>query len=314
MHAAFTGLGAVVPDHVVTNAELARAVAGVDEEWIVRRTGIRERRYVAADERLTDLAARAGMVALLDAGIEAGALDLVVVATATADEVLPNAAPGVAHAIGAYGAGAFDVGAACAGFVTACAQVAAWIESGRGTRALVVGAEILSRYLDREDPKTLALFGDGAGAVVVESSPRRGLGASVLVSDGTRADALVIDRTTGLLRMDGQATFRAALAALVDVTTEVCRRDGISLEAVELFVFHQANGRILSAVADQLGIPRDRVVDGIGLVGNTSAASVPLALADARAAGLLRPGTLVLLAGVGAGFTCSALLCRWGAV
>lgn len=309
-HATFAGLGATLPPRVVTNADIAEH-ADVDDAWIVRRTGIRERRYAADGDRLVDLATAAAREAIADAAIAAATIDLVIVATATADDILPNAAPGVAHAIGAFGAGAYDLGAACAGFVTACAQAASWIESGRGHRALVVGAEILSRHLDRLDAKTAPLFGDGAGAVIIERSERRGLGASVLASDGTRSDALVIDGQTGVLRMDGQATFRAAVAALTEVATEVCRRDGVALDEVDLFVFHQANARILTSVADQLEIPRERVVDAIGGMGNTSAASVPLALVAARDAGRLHAGQRVLLAGVGAGFTCSALLTEW---
>jgi 3-oxoacyl-[acyl-carrier-protein] synthase-3 len=310
MPAAFAGLGVALPGRIVANAELGQH-ADVDDAWIVRRTGIRERRYAAPDDTLVALAARAASAALVDAGAPADEIDLVIVATATADDLLPNAAPGVAHAIGAIGAGAYDLGAACAGFVTACAQAAGWVESGRGRRVVVVGAEILSRHLDRTDAKTAPLFGDGAGAVVIERASRAGIGASVLRSDATRADALVIDGRTGILRMDGQATFRAAVAALADVTAAACLQEGVPLGEVDLFVFHQANARILRSVADQLQVDPERVVDAIAAVGNTSAASVPLALAAARETGRLTPGTRVLLAGVGAGFTCSALLCRW---
>lgn len=308
MPAAMTGLGAALPETVVTNADVARRGADVDDEWIVRRTGIHERRYAGAGDRLVDLAARAAADALVDAGVDAAELDVVIVATATADAILPNAAPGVAHAIGATSAGAFDIGAACAGFVTGCIQAAAWVESGRGARALVVGAEILSRHLDPTDARTAPLFGDGAGAAVIERSDDAGIGASVLSSDGSRGDALVIDRTSGLLRMDGTATFRAAVEALVAATHEVCRRARLAVDDVELFVYHQANARILASVAGELGIARDRVVEAIAQFGNTSAASVPLALDVARAQGRLRGRRRVLMAGVGAGFTCSAVL------
>jgi 3-oxoacyl-[acyl-carrier-protein] synthase-3 len=309
-YAAMTGLGVALPPRVVTNADIAEH-AEVDDAWIVRRTGIRERRYAAEGDRLVDLASAAAVQALRDAEVDAASIDLVIVATATADDVLPNAAPGVAHAIGATGAGAFDLGAACAGFVTACAQAAGWIESGRGRRVLVIGAEILSRRLDRCDSKTAPLFGDGAGAVVIERSDHPGIGPSLLRSDGARADALVIDGVGGILRMDGQATFRAAVAALCEVSTDVCRDAGISLQDIGLFVFHQANARILTSVADQLGVGRERVIEAIATVGNTSAASVPLALSAARDAGRLLAGRRMLLAGVGAGFTYSALLCSW---
>jgi 3-oxoacyl-[acyl-carrier-protein] synthase-3 len=308
--ASVAGMGVALPPLVVPNAEVA-ARLGVDAAWIERRTGIRERRHAAPGSTLVDLAVAAGREALADAGLAAAELDLVLVATATSDQILPNAAPLVAHQLGAHRAGAVDVGAACAGFVAAMALGASWVESMRGARVLVIGAEILSRHLDLDDPVTAPLFGDGAGAVVLRPTAGAGVGASVLGCDATRADSLTIDHASGRLRMDGPSTFRAATEALAAVCRETAEKAGWAIDAVDLFVFHQANSRILAAVGSELGLGADRVIDVIAATGNTSAASVPLALSAARTQGRLRPGDRLMLAAVGAGFTWAGLALEW---
>jgi 3-oxoacyl-[acyl-carrier-protein] synthase-3 len=305
--AGVAGIGRALPAAVVHNDVIAERL-GVDAEWIERRTGIRSRRH-ARGERLSDLAAAAGRAALADAEVDAGDLDLVLVATSTADDLLPNAAPLVAHALGTHAAAA-DVGAACTGFLSALALAAAWIESGRATHALVVGAEVLSRFTDFDDRRTAGLFGDGAGAVVL-SAGRGALGPVVLRSAGEHAELIVAPREPALVRMQGHETFLVAVPSLCEATVDACRAAGVPLEDVDLFVYHQANRRILDAVAERLGVDRDRVVDAIGEVGNTSAASIPLALCAAADEGRLAPGSRVLVGAMGSGFTYGAALLDW---
>ena len=304
------GCGTALPGDVVSSAEIA-ARLGLEEDWVVARTGIRARRIARHDERLSDLAAAAGEIALHRAGIDADDLDLVLVATVSADELTPNAAPLVAHSLGASRAGAIDVGAACTGFLSALALGTAWIESGRGERVLVVGADMLSRFTNRDDRRTAVLFGDGAGAVVLAAGEGGGLGPVVLHQDGGHAEVIVAPRDPGLIEMDGQETFRHAVNRLVEVTSEAVEAAAIRLEQVDLFVYHQANARITRAVGARLGLDPARVVDCIGEMGNTSAASVPLALAHAEARGRLRPGMTVLLAAFGAGLTWGGAVLEW---
>jgi 3-oxoacyl-[acyl-carrier-protein] synthase-3 len=304
-------VGTALPPTVVPNAEVAQRL-GVTERWITARTGIEERRRAAPDASLTALAAEAGAAALAAAGVPAHELDLVLVATMTPDEVIPNAAPQVAAALGAPAAATFDVGAACSGFVLALEAARAWIESGRAEHALVIGAEIMSRVIDRDDRSTAALFGDGAGAVLLTAR----LGASdphgiVAGADGD-PDRLVVTEHGGSMRMQGPDTFRLAVDRLSAATVEAVARAGLALGDVDLFVFHQANGRILSAVGERLQLPEERVVNAISELGNTSAATIPLALAAARDDGRLRPGSRVLLGAFGAGMTWAATLLRWG--
>jgi 3-oxoacyl-[acyl-carrier-protein] synthase-3 len=304
------GCGTALPETAVSSAEIGDRL-GVPEEWIIARTGIHSRRIIAPDERLSDLAAAAGARALARASLEPTELDLLLVATVSADELTPNAAPLVAAALGAGRAGAVDVGAACTGFLSALALGAACIESGRAQRVLVVGADALSRFTDPQDRRTAMLFGDGAGAVVLGAGQGGGLGPVLLRQDGAKAGVIVAPRSTGTIDMDGLATFRHAVNRLVEVTGEATEAAGLSLEDVDLFVFHQANGRITRAVGARLGLDSSRVVDCIAQQGNTSAATLPLALAHAEAAGRLRPGMTVLLAAFGAGLTWGGGVLEW---
>jgi 3-oxoacyl-[acyl-carrier-protein] synthase-3 len=309
---AVTAVGVSVPEHVVENAEIA-ARLGVTDDWIVRRTGIRSRHIAEPAERLATHATFAARNALESAGVSPREVDLVLVATTTADEVMPNAAPLVAHSLGASNAGAIDVGSACTGFVSALAIGAAQIESGRARNVVVIGADFMSRITDPEDRSTAAVFADGAGAVVLARSKGHGrIGPVVLGSDGGGADNIFVERSEGRIRMQGHETFREAVARLTLATLQATRAAAVKLEDIDLFVYHQANGRILSAVAERLQLPADRVVDCIGGYGNTSAATLPLALAYSQSAGRLREGDRVLLGAFGAGFTWGATVVEWG--
>jgi 3-oxoacyl-[acyl-carrier-protein] synthase-3 len=311
MRSAIHGIGAALPERVVDNAEVA-ARAGVSEDWIVNRTGVRERRHVVDGERLDALATDAGRRALDDAGLEPDRVDLVLVATMAADELSPNAAPLVAHRLGATGAGALDVGAACTGFLGALGLAAAQVESGRAERALVIGADVLSRLTDSADRGTAALFADGAGAAVVAASDNgAGVGPMLLRADGGGAAAIRVTHEERLIRMQGHDTFREAVRRLSESTLQAIEQAGVSLDEVDLFVYHQANARILAAVGERLGLDRSRVIDCIDRYGNTSSATIPLALAEARDRGLLAPGATVLLAAFGAGFTWGAGVIEW---
>jgi 3-oxoacyl-[acyl-carrier-protein] synthase-3 len=310
--AAVVSVGISLPERAVSSAEIASRL-GVGEDWIERRTGIRERRFAEPGERLATHAAAAGAAALADAGVDPVSLDLVLVATTTADEVMPNAAPLVAHALGAVNSGAFDVGAACTGFLTALAVGCAQIECGRARTVLVIGADFMSRITDPSDRGTAAVFADGAGAVVLCGCDEGRIGPIVLGSDGAGADHIFVGREEALIRMQGHETFREAVARLTAATVEASAAARVGLDDIDLFVYHQANGRILSAVGERLGLPADRVVDCIGEYGNTSAATLPLALAFADSSGKLKAGDLVLLGAFGAGFTWGATVVRWGA-
>jgi 3-oxoacyl-[acyl-carrier-protein] synthase-3 len=309
--AAAVAVGISLPDEAISSAEIG-ARLGVGPDWIERRTGIRSRRIAGAGESLTAHAVRAGADALLRAGVEAVDVDLVLVATTTADDVLPNAAPLVAHQLGCRGAGAFDVGAACTGFLSALAVGCGLIESGRARCALVIGADFMSRITDPADRGTSAVFADGAGAVVLEASSAGQIGPIVLGSDGDGADHIAVRRERPLIAMAGHETFREAVARLSEATVQASDAAGVPLDEIDVFVYHQANGRILSAVGERLGLAAERVVDCIGEYGNTSAATLPLALEFAVSSGRLRPGGLALLGAFGAGFTWGATVLRWG--
>jgi 3-oxoacyl-[acyl-carrier-protein] synthase III len=312
--AAIASVAMAVPETVVTNATVAEN-AGVTEQWIVHRTGVRERRHVASGERLQHLAAEAGRAALADAGVAAGHVDLVLVATVGADELLPNAAPLVALDLGADSAAAMDVGAACTGYLSALSIAAAQVESGRCEHVLVIGADVLSRWTDPTDRGTAALFADGAGATLV-SPAGEGTGAIghiALHADGRGAEAIFARQDERIIRMQGHDTFKAAVQRLSESTLEAVEHAGLELDDIGLFVYHQANARILAAVGERLGIERDRVIDCIDRYGNTSSATLPIALADARGRGMLEPGMNVLLAAFGAGFTWGAGVIQWGA-
>jgi 3-oxoacyl-[acyl-carrier-protein] synthase III len=305
------GLGSALPPKRVGNEAIA-AHLGLEAGWIERRTGIRERRRAAPGEGVSDLAYRAGWAALQSAGLDARDLDMVLVATLAADDITPGAAPIVAEALGAVNAAAFDVGAACAGSLAALALAAGWIESGRAQHVLVIGAEVMARFVDPNDRRTAPLFGDGAGAIVVSAGAGAAIGPFVFGSDGSRSQTIRATRATGLLEMDGHETFLRAVEKLSCCTREVLLRAGLELADVDLFVYHQANARILSAVADRVGVPHERVFDCIAELGNTSAASLPLALEDAVRTGQLKPGARVVLGAVGAGLVWGATVLRWG--
>jgi 3-oxoacyl-[acyl-carrier-protein] synthase-3 len=305
------GLGVAVPEGVVTNAPIA-ARLGIDEDWIVQRTGISERRVAAPELRLSDLAAGAGERALAAAGLAAAELDLVLVATTSNDDLMPAAAPRVAAALGAHGAGAFDVNAACTGFVSGLSVACAMIESGRAREVLLVGADLMTRITDPDDRGTAAVFADGAGAVVLRGSTDSRIGPILLGADGDKADLIFTPRATGLTVMQGHDTFRVAVERMSEATTGALAAAGLALDKVDLFVYHQANARILRSVGERLGLDPERVVDSIHHHGNTSAASIPLALEDARLDGRLRPGSTVLLAAFGAGLTWGATVVEWG--
>jgi 3-oxoacyl-[acyl-carrier-protein] synthase-3 len=309
--AAISAVGTSLPSTVVVNAPIAERI-GVSEEWILKRTGIHSRRVLGRDERLTDLAAHAARDALERAALNASELDMVLVATTTSDDLLPNAAPLVAHALGAVRAGAFDVGAACTGFLSGLAIGAAQIESGRAHNVLLVGADAMSRITNPDCRQTAALFGDAAGAALLTESDGVGrIGPVILGADGAGAKLIVVNREEARIRIQGQDTFRHAVARMSQATLEALESDELSRQDIDLFVYHQANARILRAVGEQLGLPEDRVVDCIGGFANTSAATLPLALAHARDAGRLQPGDRVLLGAFGAGFTWGAAVVEW---
>ncbi|HET6865451.1 MAG TPA: beta-ketoacyl-ACP synthase III [Solirubrobacteraceae bacterium] len=310
--ASIASVGISLPDAIVPNEQIAPRI-GVTDEWIVRRTGIRARHMAAPDERLATHAANAATAALKRAGVAAGDVDLVLVATTTPDEVMPNAAPQVAHDLGAVRAGAFDIGAACTGFLSALAVGAAQIESGRVQTAVVIGADLMSRITDPEDRATAAVFADGAGAVVLRVTAEESrIGPIVLGADGAGADHIIVPRESGTIQMRGHETFREAVARLSLSTVQAVRAADVRIEDIDLFVYHQANGRILSAVGERLGLPPDRVVDCISEYGNTSAATLPLALAYVESEGRLQAGNRVLLGAFGAGFTWGATVVEWG--
>ncbi len=309
--AGIVGLGAALPERTVTNAEIA-ARLGVSAEWIERRTGIGERRYAASSQRVSELASAAARRALHDAGLQAGAIEMLLVATVAADEITPATAPIVAHELGIVDVAAIDVGAACSGAIAALAHAAAWIEAGRARHVLVIGAEVLSRFIDHRDRRTAPLFGDGAGAMVVSLDADGRIGPFVLGSDGGAAQAIRVTRERLVLEMEGHDTFIMAVERMTASTRQVLELAGMQLADVDLFVYHQANGRILSAVAERLGVEPERVFDCIASFGNTSAASVPLALGEAVRTGALRAGDTVVLGAVGAGLVWGATVITWG--
>jgi 3-oxoacyl-[acyl-carrier-protein] synthase-3 len=311
MTAGIFGIGSALPDHVITNADLEKRL-DTNDEWIVRRTGIRERRHLQGDETLADLATRACLLALDDAGRSGAEVDHVIVSTFTADRVTPGLAPEVARLIGAERAAAVDLNAACAGFLYGLDQAAALVESGRASVVLVCGAEALSRVTDHDDRSTAVLFGDGAGAVVVAGGELElGVGGFVLGADGAQADLLYAERDERVLRMQGAEVYRHAVRRMVAASHKALERAGKTIDDVDLYVAHQANVRIIYAAADELGVPRDKVVVNVDQVANTSSASIPLALAYAEREGRLKPGAIVALAAFGAGFVWGAGIVSW---
>jgi len=309
--ATILGLGHYLPSEVVPNGPIAERI-GVDDEWIVKRTGIHARRRVAPSERTSDLAVFAGRRALQDAGVDPADLDYVIVATMTADEITPNCAPLVANALGAHRAATYDVGAACTGFLAGLSQSSALVEVNRAERILLIGAESLTRLADLDDKKTAMLWGDGAGAVVIGPSENgAGIGRVDLLADGGLGDTIVATHENGKIRMDGISTFKIAVKNLAESTVYTIAAAGLELEDIDLFVYHQANARIIKAVGERLDLDPAKVADYIGQLGNTSAASVPLTLSLSREDGRLRPGMKVLLGAIGAGFTWGTGVMEW---
>jgi len=321
-HAVIAGTGSFLPPRIVSNDELAAELATRDiatsDAWIVERTGIRQRHLAERGVRTSSLALEAARRALRDAGVDAAELDLIVLATSTPDFVFPSTACLVQAELGARGAAAFDVQAVCSGFVYALTTADSFIRAGRSRCALVIGAEVFSSILDWNDRATCVLFGDGAGAVVLKAAAEPGILAAELRADGSQAKILcaagnvAYGAVTGdpFLRMDGQAVFKQAVTVLDRSARDVCRQAGIEPRDVDWLIPHQANLRILNFLARKLDVPAEKVVVTVDSHANTSAASVPLALDAARRDGRVRPGQLVLLQGVGGGFTWGSVLVR----
>jgi 3-oxoacyl-[acyl-carrier-protein] synthase-3 len=314
-----TGLGAHVPERRLTNADLEKLV-DTSDEWIMERTGIRERRIAAESEALSDLAMPACETALAQAGVAAKDVDLLIVATVTPDMSFPSTGAILADRLGAADAAAYDLSAGCTGFMYALAQAYGMLAGGLSQRALVVGGDVLSRILDWTDRSTLVLFGDGAGAVLLERSEESGFLAFELGADGGGGEHLWLPGSGSRLfaeepdkyvKMNGREVFKFATRVLVQSGEAVLERAGSTIDAVDVYVPHQANVRIIDHATKKLGIPSDRVVINVDRYGNTSSGSIPLALADAQAEGRLQPGKLVLMTGMGAGLTWGSALMRW---
>jgi 3-oxoacyl-[acyl-carrier-protein] synthase III len=321
-----TGLGCYVPERVMTNDELARIV-DTSDEWIVERTGIHERRVAAPEEAMSDLALPAARRALEQAGLAPDEVDLIIVATVTADMAFPSTGALVADALGADDAAAYDLSAGCTGFMYALAQAYGMMGAGLSDRALVVGGDVLSKIVNWSDRSTCVLFGDGAGAVVLERASGRGFIGFELGADGgggvhlnmpaggsrLPASAETIAQELHFAHMNGPEVFKFATRVLVSSAEKLLERCGVSIRDVDVYVPHQANVRIIEHAAKKLGISEDRVVVNVDKYGNTSSGSIPLALADAEADGRLRDGALVLMTGMGAGLTWGSALMEWTA-
>lgn len=316
------GVGACLPKRIVTNDELAKTL-DTSDEWIRERTGIRQR-HIAADNELTsDLGTGAAKQALIRAGIDPIDIDLVICATATPDRTFPATAVRIQNALGVTKGAAFDIQAVCSGFVYAMTIADNFLKTGQFTRAIVVGAETFSRILDWQDRSTCVLFGDGAGAVVLEAQPQhsgmadRGILATRIRSDGRYEDLLYVDggpgstKTVGHLRMNGREVFRHAVQKISGVIEETLVQTGLAADEIDLFVPHQANQRILDGIAKKLGVAPEKIVMTLDKHGNTSAASIPLALNQAFEDHRLKEGNLVLMEAMGGGFTWGAVLARW---
>jgi 3-oxoacyl-[acyl-carrier-protein] synthase-3 len=313
-----TGLGVHVPERVVTNDELSAFVDTTDA-WIQERTGIRERRIAADDEALTDIAAPAVRAALADAGVAAAQIDVVICATVTPDMLFPTSSALLADSFGMVDAAAYDLLAGCTGFMYAMAQGQAMVASGLAERALVVGGDVLSKILDWSDRSTLVLFGDGAGAVVLEPVERGGFLGFELGADGGGGKHLWLpgsgsrrfENADALVKMNGREVFKFATRVLVSSAQAVLDECGRSIDEVDVYVPHQANRRIIEHAAGKLRVPPEKIVINVDRYGNTSSGSIPLALADARDDGRLRDGSLVLMTGMGAGLTWGSALVDW---
>ncbi|ALA57093.1 beta-ketoacyl-ACP synthase III [Nitrospira moscoviensis] len=324
MSARITGTGSYAPAKVLRNADLERMVATSDE-WIRERTGIRERRIAASGEACSDLAVQAGRRALEAARLAAADLDMILLATCTGDYPLPATACLVQHQLGATKAAACDLGAACSGFVYALSVADAYVKTGM-RHVLVIGAEVMSAMTDWTDRNTCVLFGDGAGAAVVSAADgEAGILSTHLRSDGNLSDLIavpgggsrmppsekVVAEKLHCIKMKGNETFKVAVRTLEDIARETLEVNGLRVEDLDLYVPHQANVRILKAVAERLGLPLDKVMLNLDRYGNTSAASIPIALDEAVRSGRIREGSLVMLGAFGAGLTWASALIRW---
>jgi 3-oxoacyl-[acyl-carrier-protein] synthase-3 len=321
-----TGIGAYAPDRVLTNDDLSQMM-DTSDEWIVERTGIRERRVAADDQALSDLAMPAAREALEQAGLDAGTIDLVIVATVTPDMAFPSAGAIIADELGAPDAAAYDLSAGCTGFMYGVAQGYGMVAAGLARHTLVVGGDVLSRILDWSDRGTAVLFGDGAGAVVLERVSEGGflgfeLGADgsggpqlYLPAGGSRspATAETVAERKHFVQMNGREVFKFATRVLVSSAEKVLAECGKTVDDVDVYIPHQANVRIIEHAAEKLGIPKEKIVINVDRYGNTSSGSIPLALADAQADGRLQDGALVLMTGMGAGLTWGSGLIEWTA-
>jgi len=313
-----TGLGVHVPAKVVTNDDLAKFV-DTSDEWIIERTGIRERRFATQDEALTDIARPACLQALASAGVEASSIDLVLCATVTPDMLFPTSSALLADQLGMPDAAAYDLLAGCTGFVYAIAQAYGMLASGLSRRALVVGGDVLSKILDFDDRSTLVLFGDGAGAVVMEPVEKGGFLGFELGADGGGGEALWLpgsgsrhfEDPESFVKMNGREVYKFATRVLVSSAQKLLDEVGMTVDDVDVYVPHQANIRIIDHAAKKLGFPPEKVVVNVEKYGNTSSGSIPLALADAAADGRLKPGAKVLMTGMGAGLTWGSGLIEW---
>jgi 3-oxoacyl-[acyl-carrier-protein] synthase III len=321
-----TGIGAYAPERVLTNDELSELMETSDE-WIVERTGIRERRIAADDQALSDLGLPAARQALEQAGVEPATVDLIIVATVTPDMAFPSSAAIIADELGAPDAAAYDLSAGCTGFMYAVAQGYGMLAGGLARRALVVGGDVLSRILDWTDRRTAVLFGDGAGAVVLERVSEGGFLGFELGADGsgglqlylpaggsrTPASAETVAERKHFVQMNGREVFKFATRVLVSSAEKVLAECGRNVDEVDVYIPHQANIRIIDHAAAKLGIPKEKIVVNVERYGNTSSGSIPLALADAQAEGRLHEGALVLMTGMGAGLTWGSSLIEWTA-
>jgi len=313
-----TGLGTHVPERVYTNADLEEFVDTTDE-WIVERTGIHERRFAEQHEALTDIAFPAAVQALEAAAADPASIDLIIVATVTPDMMFPTSSAILADRLGMPDAAAYDLLAGCTGFMYGIAQAYAMLSSGLSRRALVVGGDVLSKILDWHDRSTLVLFGDGAGAVVLEAVADGGFLGFELGADGAGGENLWLpgsgsrhfEDADRLVKMNGREVFKFATRVMVSSAEKILQECGRTVDEVDVYVPHQANKRIIDHAAGKLGIPEEKIVVNVDRYGNTSSGSIPLALADARADGRLRPGELVLMTGMGAGLTWGSALIEW---
>ena len=315
-----TGLGTYTPDRVLTNEELSELV-DTSDEWIMERTGIRERRIAAPEQAMTDLALPAARLALEQAGVKSTELDLIIVATVTPDMMFPTTGSLLGDMLPAPNAAAYDLLAGCTGFVYALAQAHAMVAAGLSKKALVVGGDVLSKILDWTDRSTIVLFGDGAGAVVLERVDDGGFLGFELGADGGGGQHLWLpgsgsrrfEDADRLVKMNGREVFKFATRVMVSSAQALLSEVGQTIDDVDVYVPHQANTRIINYAAEKLGIPEDRIVVNVDRYGNTSSGSIPLALADAETDGRLQPGATVLMTGMGAGLTWGSALMQWTA-